>query len=165
MRFDLYSGPFTPDDQLKVSPFADAFLYIPDIKLSVVADTVKALNNAGSNQRRLDLGTSDDQYYNIVDGYGKGDVDEIFKNWLKKMDSLTGIEKRAMKNLTLGYVTQDVRRFRFDFVRPSDADYTKTNSPAQVSATMFSTHPFRSSIHQVSLHLTLRLPRISLPTR
>lgn len=111
MRFDLFAGTFTPDDQLKVSPFADAFLYLPSLKLSVVTATVQALNAAGSNQRRSDLGSSEERYYEAVDGYQKGAVDEIYNSWLKKMDTVTGIEKRAMKNLTLGYVTQDVRLF------------------------------------------------------
>jgi hypothetical protein len=31
IRFDLYKGPFTFDDNFIVSPFRDVFLYIPDV--------------------------------------------------------------------------------------------------------------------------------------
>ena len=31
IRFDLYKGPFTYDDNFIVSPFRDVFLYIPDV--------------------------------------------------------------------------------------------------------------------------------------
>jgi hypothetical protein len=31
IRFDLYKGPFTYDDNFVVSPFRDVFLYIPDV--------------------------------------------------------------------------------------------------------------------------------------
>ena len=34
-RFDLYGGPFTKNDQLTASPFADAFLFIPTITTHV----------------------------------------------------------------------------------------------------------------------------------
>jgi hypothetical protein len=31
LRFDIYAGPFTKNDQLTAFPFADAFLYIADV--------------------------------------------------------------------------------------------------------------------------------------
>ncbi|KAF9445490.1 hypothetical protein P691DRAFT_265564 [Macrolepiota fuliginosa MF-IS2] len=105
MRFDLFSGPFTRNDQFTVSPFLDSFLFIPDIPLSLATDTINALNHAGSNNRRDDI--FEERYYDMVEEYKRGDVEMIYREWLKRMDRMNGIEKRSMKNLTLGYVTQD----------------------------------------------------------
>ncbi|EDR12727.1 uncharacterized protein LACBIDRAFT_323404 [Laccaria bicolor S238N-H82] len=49
--FDIYAGPFTKNDQLTVSPFADVFLYTTDIPASIAKQVLPTLNKAGSNQR------------------------------------------------------------------------------------------------------------------
>ena len=54
-RFDLYSGPFTKNDQLTASPFADAFLFIPNITAGIANKVLPALNGAGANQRRRSI--------------------------------------------------------------------------------------------------------------
>ncbi|KAI1452001.1 Metallo-dependent phosphatase-like protein [Annulohypoxylon moriforme] len=52
VRFDLYKGPFTYDDQFIVSPFLDHFLYIPEVPYSVASTLLQSLNNAGASQKR-----------------------------------------------------------------------------------------------------------------
>ena len=100
-RFDLYSGPFTKNDQLTSSPFADSFLYIPNVTVSVASQVLPALNNAGANERRA---LAEDE------AYARGEVDMRFRRWLEEMDRRTdGPARRAAHNLTLGYVTSDVR--------------------------------------------------------
>ncbi|KAG6816709.1 hypothetical protein H0H87_003684 [Tephrocybe sp. NHM501043] len=101
-RFDIYAGPFTRNDQLTASPFADAFLYIPNIKLSVANKILLTLNGAGGNDRRdlLDERESAD--------YGLGYVDKRYREWLQDMDRRHGVERRSAQNQTLGYVTTDV---------------------------------------------------------
>ncbi|KAI1791129.1 Metallo-dependent phosphatase-like protein [Ganoderma leucocontextum] len=100
-RFDVYSGPFTKNDQLTASPFADAFLYIPNVTLSVAEQVLPSLNSAGANERRA-LGGFD------AEAYARGDVDMVYRAWLEEMDRRSnGPARRAAQNATLGYVTHD----------------------------------------------------------
>ncbi|KAL8830120.1 MAG: hypothetical protein Q9170_005880 [Blastenia crenularia] len=63
IRFDLVKGPFTFDDSFIVSPFDDAFQFIPDVPYSQASQVIGILN-AGAFQRRSidespDLSTRD----------------------------------------------------------------------------------------------------------
>ncbi|KAF2758945.1 hypothetical protein EJ05DRAFT_492528 [Pseudovirgaria hyperparasitica] len=51
IRFDLAKGPFTYDDSFIVSPFADAFQFIPDVPYAQ-AKQVLGILNAGAFQKR-----------------------------------------------------------------------------------------------------------------
>ncbi|KAI0301752.1 Metallo-dependent phosphatase-like protein [Multifurca ochricompacta] len=99
LRFDIYAGPFTKNDQLTASPFTDAFQYIPNVPLSVAKSVLPVLNGGGNNGRR-ELSSAEERY-------ARGDVDERYGNWLAEMHERAGPERRAAQNLTLGYVTQD----------------------------------------------------------
>ncbi|KAJ3484948.1 hypothetical protein NLI96_g5291 [Meripilus lineatus] len=103
-RFDLYGGPFTKNDQLTASPFADAFLFIPNITAGIANKVLPALNGAGSNQRRALMSELEKRESEL---YGRGYVDKIYMRWLEEMDRRGGVERRAAQNATLGYVTQD----------------------------------------------------------
>ncbi|KAI0753174.1 Metallo-dependent phosphatase-like protein [Daedaleopsis nitida] len=101
-RFDLYAGPFTKNDQLTSSPFADAFLYIPEVPLAVARQVLPTLNNAGANERRAAVEAWE------RDRYARGDVDMRYMAWLEEMDRKSnGPERRAANNATIGYVTHD----------------------------------------------------------
>ncbi|KAF8952193.1 Metallo-dependent phosphatase-like protein [Flammula alnicola] len=101
-RFDIYAGPFTKNDQLTASPFADSFLFIPNVPFNVANDVLPALNNAGANERRAMLEEREQHEY------GRGYVDTVYRKWLEEMDKRNdGIARRAAANLTLGYVTTD----------------------------------------------------------
>ncbi|KAF9012621.1 Metallo-dependent phosphatase-like protein [Cyathus striatus] len=89
-RFDIYSGPFTKNDQLTASPFTDAF-FLP------------ALNNAGADERRS-LDALEEREREL---YSRGYVGKRYREWLREMDRRASFERRAAKNLTLGYVTSD----------------------------------------------------------
>ncbi|TFK44996.1 Metallo-dependent phosphatase-like protein [Crucibulum laeve] len=102
-RFDIYAGPFTKNDQLTASPFADAFLFIPNITLSVAQQVLPALNHAGANERR----TNELLERRENELYSRGYVDKRYMEWLEEMDRRSGMEKRAAQNQTLGYVTHD----------------------------------------------------------
>lgn len=108
-RFDLYSGPFTKNDQLTSSPFADSFLYIPNVTYSVASQVVPFLNKEGSNNRR-DLVSEAEHEEEL---YKKGYVGKRFRRWLEDMDRRAredSVDKRDQNaNATLGYVTTDVR--------------------------------------------------------
>jgi hypothetical protein len=104
LRFDIYSGPFTKNDQLTASPFADQFLYIPEVPAAIATNVLLALNNAGSDNKRSvdELQAREDSWY------GLGYVGKRYMQWLEEMDRRSGVERRAAANQTLGYVTHDV---------------------------------------------------------
>lgn len=58
VRFDLAKGPFTYDDSFIVSPFKDAFQFIPDVPYEQASKVLDILN-AGPFQKKRDLSTSD----------------------------------------------------------------------------------------------------------
>ena len=116
-RFDIYAGPFTKNDQLTVSPFNDAFLFIPNVTFSVASQVLPTLNHAGANQRRAVMEELEGRELEL---YGRGYVDMVYRKWLEEMDIRNnGFERRAAQNLTLGYVTADVC-FKFLFVMDPD---------------------------------------------
>lgn len=100
-RFDIYAGPFTKNDQLTASPFADTFLYIANVTAGVANQVLPALNNAGAAIRRRELVAREDELYR------RGYVDSRYRAWLREMDMTASTKRRAVGNLTLGYVTSD----------------------------------------------------------
>jgi len=107
-RFDIYAGPFTKNDQLTASPFNDAFLFIPNVPFSIANQVLPALNHAGADERRELLEERERELY------GRGHVDLVYSRWLEEQDRRSGLERRAARNLTLGYVTTDVSVFSLD---------------------------------------------------
>ncbi|KAH9018806.1 Metallo-dependent phosphatase-like protein [Lactarius deliciosus] len=99
LRFDIYSGPFTKNDQLTASPFTDAFVFIAGVPLSVASAVLPALNGEGANGRRA--------LTEAAERYARGDVETRYRFWLEEMYAHAGPERRAAQNLTLGYVTKD----------------------------------------------------------
>ncbi|KAF3033376.1 hypothetical protein E8E12_004069 [Didymella heteroderae] len=65
VRFDLAQGPFTYDDSFIVSPFDDAFQFIPDVPYEQASKVLDILN-AGPYQKKRDLQTSDFGFNNIL---------------------------------------------------------------------------------------------------
>ncbi|RDB25284.1 Uncharacterized protein PB2B2.06c [Hypsizygus marmoreus] len=78
LRFDIYAGPFTRNDQLAALPSPDSFVYIPNVPFGIADPVLPALNIAGMG----------------IQGRREGTVDRV--------------ERRAPGNLTLGYVTHDL---------------------------------------------------------
>ncbi|CAA7260475.1 unnamed protein product [Cyclocybe aegerita] len=101
-RFDLYAGPFTKNDQLTASPFADSFLFIPGVPFVSAKQVLPTLNNGGANERRALFNKREEELY------GRGYVDTVYRKWLEEMDLRNaGFDRRTASNLTLGYVTTD----------------------------------------------------------
>ncbi|KAL1656095.1 hypothetical protein SLS61_001166 [Didymella pomorum] len=65
VRFDLAQGPFTYDDSFIVSPFDDAFQFIPDVPYEQASKVLDILN-AGPYQKKRDLQTSDFGFNTIL---------------------------------------------------------------------------------------------------
>ncbi len=102
-RFDVYAGTFTKNDQLTASPFTDIFFYIPEVPRKVALDTLQMMNENGSENRKRSLEREEELYR-------RGDVRARYMDWLSDMDQRSfGLGRRIANNLTLGYVTKDVR--------------------------------------------------------
>lgn len=52
VRFDMHKGPFTYGDDLIVSTFDDAMLYIADVPCKKASTPLDRLNKAGTSQKR-----------------------------------------------------------------------------------------------------------------
>ena len=58
IRFDLVEGPFTYDDSFIVSPFDDAFQYIPSVPYDVAKNILNSLNGAPLIDKRYNSAAS-----------------------------------------------------------------------------------------------------------
>ena len=104
LRFDIYSGSFTKNDQLTASPFTNEFQYIAGVPLGIAKAVLPILNREGLNKRG-----SFEQDAHAARLYARGDVEGPYRRWLAEMQSYVGLEPGAAQNLTPGYVTRDVR--------------------------------------------------------
>jgi len=100
IRFDVFAGPFTKNDQLTASPFTDGFDYIAGVPLGVANAVLPVLNKQGETIRR-DLDGA------AAERYARGDVGTQYRLWLEDMHLRAEPERLAAQDLTLGYVTKD----------------------------------------------------------
>ncbi|KAG6382133.1 Metallo-dependent phosphatase-like protein [Boletus reticuloceps] len=96
LRYNVFAGAFTKNDQLTAAPFTDSFYYIPNVTLSV-ANQVLPVLNGGSNAKRSEV---------EKELWGRGWVESRYRNWLQDMQERQ-IQMANATNLTLGYVTID----------------------------------------------------------
>ena len=54
LRFDLFRGAFTADDAFIVAPFADEFLYLPNVSAAMAAKVLPILNKEPVEKRRAE---------------------------------------------------------------------------------------------------------------
>lgn len=66
VRFDLAQGPFTYDDSFIVSPFDDAFQFIPDVPYEQASKVLGILNAGAFQRKKRDLETSDFGFNHIL---------------------------------------------------------------------------------------------------
>ncbi|KAK0544959.1 hypothetical protein OC845_005335 [Tilletia horrida] len=113
-RFDLYAGNFTRNDEYIVSPFTDAFLYIPNVQYQYAIQVLGKLNAAGAYRRSLDGAVVKTERSGGAshsgEEYERGNVDAIFNEWRNDQwaaarADIHELDKRAAA--TLGYVTTD----------------------------------------------------------
>ena len=106
-RFDVFAGSFTKNDLLTATPFKDTFKFIPNVSFSVAERVLSSLNDAVANERRAFQEVLQERENEF---HARVYVDDVYRRWLKEMDSRKNqIELAAATNLTLGYVTTDVR--------------------------------------------------------
>ncbi|KAI3323308.1 Metallo-dependent phosphatase-like protein [Xylariaceae sp. AK1471] len=104
IRFDMYKGPFTYDDSFIVSPFRDAFLYIPKVPYALASTLLGALNNAGASGKR-DLGYMPVERDICVDPIVEPRSE--IKRDENLLNSLRGVTRRQTVDLVPGYTTTD----------------------------------------------------------
>lgn len=109
IRFDLVQGPFTFDDSFIVSPFNDAFQYIPNVPYAVATKVLPTIQSDGSMKRR-DLETRDFGFASSLTS--DNCVDAVLHSQSAKLGlsrrttPLTrDIHRRQSKALTPGYIT------------------------------------------------------------
>ncbi|KAJ7634954.1 Metallo-dependent phosphatase-like protein [Roridomyces roridus] len=102
LRFDIFAGTFTKNDQLTASPFMDSFLFIPNVTAGVAKGVVEGLNGGGLDavgRRAEDV---------QAERWARGYVEARYREWLKEMHERDSPTRRDVaENLTLGYVTTD----------------------------------------------------------
>lgn len=59
VRFDLAKGPFTYDDSFIVSPFSDAFQFLPDVPYDQASKVLDILNAGPYQKKKRELSASD----------------------------------------------------------------------------------------------------------
>ena len=111
VRFDLFEGPFTYDDSFIVSPFTDAFQFIPNVPFKIASQVLAGLNAGPADKVRRsgsDLSVRDLVFYN-----GDSCVDAVENHisglGLIPRDAplLGGKHRRQTTALTPGYTTSD----------------------------------------------------------
>ncbi|CAK7237259.1 hypothetical protein SEUCBS140593_009898 [Sporothrix eucalyptigena] len=58
IRFDMYKGPFTYDDNFIVSPFRNVFRYVADVPFADANNLLDQLNRGGADKRDVDANMS-----------------------------------------------------------------------------------------------------------
>jgi hypothetical protein len=104
IRFDMYKGPFTYDDSFIISPFRDAFLYIPNVPYALASTLLGALNHAGASGKR-DVGYMPVERDICVDPIVEPRSEIKRDNRL--LGNLRGATRRQVVDLVPGYTTTD----------------------------------------------------------
>ncbi|KAI5987669.1 5'-nucleotidase [Pisolithus albus] len=101
LRFDIFKGPFTKNDQLTAVPYSDQFLYIPGVTLQVANQVLPALNKPSSTSSKQKRAEFQGKLWEL--GY----VDNRFQTWLGEMEAHSGHKSPGNDEVTFGYVTVD----------------------------------------------------------
>ncbi|KAI8959532.1 Metallo-dependent phosphatase-like protein [Daldinia sp. FL1419] len=106
VRFDMYKGPFTYDDQFIVSPFRDIFLYIPGVPHVLVRNLTESLNNAGASRKRS-VGVVHIEHDICVDPLPVHYTDLKREENHASQHVSPRITRRQVVDVTAGYTTKD----------------------------------------------------------
>ncbi|KAL4079062.1 Metallo-dependent phosphatase-like protein [Scleroderma citrinum] len=94
LRYNIFKGPFTQNDQITASPYPDVIAYFPDVNFTVANNVTAWLNTHPtpcSNLRK------------------RGDIDAHYPIWLEKATSHVSLGHQEVLTdyMTPGYVTND----------------------------------------------------------
>ncbi|KAI6029161.1 5'-nucleotidase, partial [Pisolithus microcarpus] len=93
LRFDIFKGPFTKNDQLTAVPYSDQFLYIPGVTFQVANQVLPALNKPSSTSLKQERAELEGKLWEL--GY------------LGEMEKHFGHKSPGKGELTFGYATVD----------------------------------------------------------
>jgi hypothetical protein len=112
-RFDIFKGPFTKNDMLTASPFVNEYIYIPDVPFSAATKVLPALNRAGAERLWPGEPELEGESRQMRMWRQERDVEKHYFDWLEDMHRQYRLHPPsvAQDELTLGYVTFDVRPF------------------------------------------------------
>ncbi|KZV60412.1 hypothetical protein PENSPDRAFT_760009 [Peniophora sp. CONT] len=96
LRFDIFKGSFTKNDQLTVLPRTNVFLYIANITLSQGQKVLAGLNGDASVARR-----------DLVKDSAEEEYEARYHEWIRDMAQAHFAKRDVAEDLTLGYVTED----------------------------------------------------------
>ncbi|KAG0148588.1 hypothetical protein CROQUDRAFT_41109 [Cronartium quercuum f. sp. fusiforme G11] len=89
IRFDIFQGNFTVNDELITMPFNNDFVYIPDVPRTAAAKFVAALNEGGTARTRHRRSLVDQTVLTKDEDYHQGlDVQEIYISSLRRQATL-----------------------------------------------------------------------------
>ncbi|KAL8280258.1 hypothetical protein RQP46_007372 [Phenoliferia psychrophenolica] len=99
IRFDVFKGPFTRNDQWIILPFTNSFLYVPSVPLSLVSQLLPYLNLVGEHGV---LPSS------LLSPSGQTtSIEHIYRRSLLSSYTSSLSSPSSNSNLSVGYVTQD----------------------------------------------------------
>lgn len=109
VRFDIPQGPFTFDDSFIVSPFTDAFQYIPNVPYAQAKTVIGTLNGGAFQKRNAELGYKDFGFQPMGMVEQDACVDPMTAHGAFDTRTPSGnrIIRRQSTALTPGYVTTD----------------------------------------------------------
>ena len=153
-RDDIFKGVFSLNDNFVTTPYGDSFSAIADVEKSVASGILDVLNGQGGASKRS-LSDSHDK-----EPYRRGSAQKRYERWLKDVSS-RGLEDKAWsestENLTLGYVTKDVRIFSSSDLRHiirylKKIDFRLLQRLVPESATTLYINPYQ----HITIPITLR---------
>jgi hypothetical protein len=110
VRFDLAKGPFTYDDSFIVSPFHDAFQYIPDVPYEQAKQVIDILNAGAFQKKKRDLSTADFNFNPILadqDTCIDPPITHDYKGLTRRSKQGGRLIRRQSTAPTPGYITKD----------------------------------------------------------
>ncbi|KAK4047352.1 hypothetical protein OIO90_006211 [Microbotryomycetes sp. JL221] len=112
IRFDIFKGSFTRNDQWIILPFTNHFLFISGVKKSIVQKLLPYLNIVGEHHLSNDL-----MNRSSFESFAANDVkiehlyrrslSNSFQRYYNELNLSTERERIQHEELTLGYVTYD----------------------------------------------------------
>ncbi|KAG8725534.1 hypothetical protein FRC09_011261 [Ceratobasidium sp. 395] len=93
-RFDIYSGPFTRNDQFIVSPFTNIVQYLPGVPAQIATQVTGRLNGKTATKRSQE------------EEYERGEFKYRYSKWKREQYENYEFTERDAQ-LSLGYVTTD----------------------------------------------------------
>ncbi|KAH7883398.1 5'-nucleotidase, partial [Phlebopus sp. FC_14] len=97
LRYDIFQGSFTKNDELMASPYTDDFSFIANVTFSVANQVIPALNDDSAPAERKRDELDQDQVW----------VDTRYRSWLEGLGGVSGIFFSAIESrLTWKHILQ-----------------------------------------------------------